>query len=237
MTAFRVVLSILSATVAFAAVAFGVHWAFTDPSSPLPREWNPLRELVVTDPVTPVTHFKLRRVLDDPDICLQVLAQGGRYQSMPPLVEGERCGIANRVDLSGVGAARLRAVETSCETALRVAMWEQHGVQPAAEAHFGQGVKELRHIGSYNCRPIRGARTRMSTHATAASIDIRGVVLADGTRIDLLSGWTGPPAQKAFFQELRDRGCQWFSTVLGPEYNALHADHFHMQNNGWGTCR
>ncbi|SFR34115.1 extensin family protein [Litoreibacter janthinus] len=218
-------------------MAFGVYWAFTDPRSPVPREWNPWRELVVSDPVTPVTHFKLRRVLADDAMCLQVLEQAGRFEAMPPLEAGTRCGIPNRVDLSGVGASRLRAVETACETALRLAMWEQHGVQPAAKEFLGQGVKELRHIGSYNCRPVRGSSSRMSTHATAASIDIGGVVLDDGTRIELLEHWDGTEAHQGFLRSLRDTGCQWFSTVLGPEYNALHADHFHLQNKGWGTCR
>ena len=230
-------LSILSAITVFTAVAFGVHWSFTDPRSPVPREWNPVRDLVVTDPVTPVTHFKLRRVVADPAQCLAVLEQAAQFQSMTPLESGERCGIANRVDLSGVGVSKLRAVETACETALRLAMWEQHGIQPAALEHLGRGVKELRHIGSYNCRPVRGSDTRMSTHGTGAAIDIGGVVLSDGSRVDLLADWNGTHAQQAFLRELRDTGCQWFSTVLGPEYNALHADHFHLQNRGWGTCR
>ncbi len=196
-----------------------------------------MKELVVTDPVTPLTHFKLRRVLNEPEACLRVLSQTGQFSAMDPLVDGERCGIANRVSLSGVGSSKLRPLETACETALRLAMWDQHGVQPAGQTHFGQAIRELRHIGSYNCRAIRGATNRMSTHATAASIDIRGVVLADGTSVDLLSDWNGSVAQQGFLRDVRDAGCQWFSTVLGPEYNALHADHFHFQNQGWGTCR
>lgn len=230
-------LSILGAIAVFAAVAFGIHWAFTDPRSPVPREWNPLRPLVVSDPVTPVTQFKLRRVLLKPALCLSTLQGAARFDIMPPLDGPPGCGIGTRVDLSGVGAASLSAVETACETALRLAMWEQHGVQPAAQAHLGQGVSSIRHIGSYNCRSIRGASTRMSTHATAASIDIRGVTLADGSVVDLRADWQGDGPRQTFLRELRDAGCRWFSTVLGPEFNALHADHFHFQNNGWGTCR
>lgn len=219
-------------------VAFGVYWAFTDSRSPVPREWNPLEELVVSDPLTPFTQFKLRRVLAEPEACLRVLSQAGSFDAMTTLVgDDSRCGIANRVKLSSVGASSVRPIETACETALRLAMWEQHGVQPAALTHLGQGVQEVRHIGSYNCRAIRGATNRMSTHATAASIDVRGVVLADGSKIDLLADWSGDGALQSFLREIRDTGCQWFSTVLGPEYNALHADHFHLQNKGWGTCK
>lgn len=218
-------------------VAFGVYWTFTDPRSPLPRAWNPLVELVVADPVTPVTHFKLRRAVRDPDLCRAVLAKIVEARVMEPLESGERCGIENRLEIARVGGAALRPVETACETALRLVMWEQHGLQPAAQEHLGQSVRAIRHIGSYNCRPIRGSTTRMSTHATAASIDIGGVTLADGTKIELLRDWDGTPARQGFLRAIRDAGCIWFSTVLGPDFNSLHADHFHFQNNGWGTCR
>ncbi len=136
-----------------------------------------MRELVVTDPVTPVTHFKLRRVMEEPEACLRMLGQVAQYTALEPLEAEDRCGIDNRVNLAGIGTSKLRSIETACETALRLTMWEQHGVQPAAQEHFGQGVKELRHIGSYNCREIRttsGSSGGMSTHATAEAIDIAG---------------------------------------------------------------
>lgn len=221
----------------FAAVAFGIYWAFTDPRSPLPRAWNPLMELSVADPVTPVTFYKLRRAVAEPALCRAIVAEASSATAMEPLDGGERCGIENRLDVSRVGQSNLRPVETACETALRLAMWERHGLQPAAREHLGQGVRDIRHIGSYNCRPIRGPTTRMSTHATAASIDIGGVVLEDGSRVELLQDWEGSGGRQAFLRQIRDSGCQWFSTVLGPDYNRLHADHFHFQNNGWGTCR
>lgn len=196
-----------------------------------------MRALVVADPVTPVTYFKLRRAVADPAMCRVALADAGSASLMAPLLERDGCHIRNRVKLSTVGDASMRPIETACETALRLAMWERHGVQPAAQKHLGQAVTGIRHIGSYNCRPIRGSSTRMSTHATAASIDIRGVVLADGHKVDLLRDWNGSVDRQAFLRDLRDSGCRWFSTVLGPDYNSLHADHFHLQNNGWGTCR
>jgi len=236
-TALRIFLSLLSAAVVFSAVAFGIYWAFTDPRSPVPDAWNPMTDLAVSDPVTPLTHFKLRRAIADPALCRAIVAEVTQAKVMEPLVAGERCGIANRLKVSQVGASRLRPVETACETTLRLAMWERHGLQPAALEHLGQGASAIRHIGSYNCRAIRGSTTRMSTHATAASIDIGGVTLDDGTRVELLQDWDGTQAQQDFLRAIRDAGCVWFSTVLGPDFNRLHADHFHFQNAGWGTCR
>jgi hypothetical protein len=131
-------------------------------------------------------------------------------------------------------------VETRCQIALRIAMWEEHSLQPAARAHLGEPLARITHMSSYSCRPIRttrGQAQRMSTHSTADAIDISGFVTQSGRRITLLEGWDGAPDEAAFLRAVRDGACDWFKTVLGPEYNRLHADHFHLQNVGWGTCR
>ena len=39
---------------------------------------------------------------------------------------------------------------------------------------------------------------------------------------------------------LRDapRGaCRFFDGVLGPDYNAVHRDHFHLETGGYTMCR
>jgi hypothetical protein len=39
---------------------------------------------------------------------------------------------------------------------------------------------------------------------------------------------------------LRDvhRGaCRFFNGVLGPDYNAAHSDHFHLETGGYDMCR
>ena len=78
----------------------------------------------------------------------------------------------------------------------------------------------------------------MSTHATADAIDITGFTLEDGRKITLLEGWDSEdPAVSGFLRDVRDSACDWFRVTLGPDYNALHADHFHLQNTGWGACR
>lgn len=218
-------------------MVFFIYSALFDPRSPLRAEWNPLAPLTVNDPVSPLTAFKLRRALADPEICLTTLAQAAEFTPLDPFEDGPHCGIANRIALKSVAGVSLRPVETSCETALRLALWAEHGVKPAARAAQLPEVAALNHIGSYNCRSIRGTSGRMSTHATAQAIDITGVTLKDGRVVLLLDGWNGKAPLPAFFTHLRDTGCDWFETVLGPEYNVAHADHFHFQAKGWGTCR
>ncbi len=224
-------------TIALFGALVYVAWVIvTDPNSPLPDEWNPTRPLDVSAPLSPWTGYKLRRAVADPELCRAVLDQASLSQPMEPLEVSETCHIRNRVLVSRVGDAALSPIETSCAIALRLAMWEKHSVQVAAQTHFGVPVQQIGHIGSFNCRPIRGS-TRPSTHSTADAIDISGFRLSDGRRILLLSGWQGAADASAFLHEVRDGSCDWFATSLGPDYNALHADHFHLQAHGWGTCR
>lgn len=207
------------------------------PDTPVPPHWNVFEPLSVAAPVTPLTGWKLDWAESDPALCLRVLQEAGRARAMPDLSVSDSCGIAPRFDLAAVGSARLDPVETTCAVALRLALWEQHGLQPAAREILGSPVAVIRHVGSYNCRRIRGSSNRWSTHATAEAIDVTGFDLADGTRVRLLRDWSGDGPKAQFLRRVRDASCQWFETTLGPDYNRLHADHFHLQSRGWGTCR
>ncbi|WP_093996811.1 extensin-like domain-containing protein [Octadecabacter ascidiaceicola] len=218
----------------------GVLLAFFHPDTPLPPQWNPTEPLAVAHPVTPLTSSKLRNALSDPEQCLVALTTAAQFSTMDSFEETENCHIRNRVAISTVGASRLDRIETSCATALRLAMWERHGVQPAAQEYLGSSATVLRQVGSYNCRPIRtsqGASSRWSTHATADAIDITGFDFADGRRIRLINDWNDGTEEAQFLRAVRDSACRWFATALGPDYNRLHADHFHLQARGWGTCR
>lgn len=227
-------------TLAVVAVIVGAVLAVFHPDTPLPDEWNPTVPLAVADPVSPLTTWKLRAVLGDPQQCLAVLDAAATAPTVSPIEESESCHVRNRVSLSTVGSARIDRIETSCATALRMAMWEQHGVQPAARDVLGTEVSVVRQIGSYNCRQIRttsGNGGRWSTHATADAIDITGFDFADGRQVRLIRDWDGNTAEAQFLRAVRDSACTWFATTLSPDFNSLHADHFHLQARGWGTCR
>jgi len=96
-----------------------------------------------------------------------------------------------------------------------------------------QGVTDIIHLGVYNCRVISGTNT-LSEHGLANAIDIKSVVLSDGSVYDLLSDW-----EKGVAFPVTDAGSflKWlahtmfemniYNIILTPEYNAAHADHFH----------
>lgn len=219
----------------------GVWWLLAHPNTPVPPYWNPLRELMVTAPVTPVTTYQLNRALADDFMCRAALDEAGvQFEPMEDLVVDENCGIAGRGRLTNLVKARIAAIETRCATTLRLAMWEHHVVQPAAEKVLSTAVSRLRQIGSYNCRRMRTAQGQdngWSSHATADAIDIVGLDLSDGRSLNLLYDWGTDGPEADFLRQIARGACDWFRVVLGPDYNRLHADHFHLQGPGWGYCR
>ncbi|UAB88832.1 extensin family protein [Ruegeria sp. SCSIO 43209] len=219
----------------------GVWWLLAHPNTPVPPHWNPLRDLTVTAPVTPVTPYQLNRALADDALCRAALAEAGaRFDPLDDLVVDQNCGIEGRGRLSGLVNARVTAVETRCATTLRLVMWEHHVVQPAAQQLLGTSVSRLRQIGSYNCRRMRTAQGQdngWSSHATADAIDIVGMDLSDGRSLNLLADWDADGPEADFLRQIWRGACDWFRVVLGPDYNRLHADHFHLQGPGWGYCR
>ncbi len=229
---------LLSAALLLGGAALCIWQLCVHPQSPLPREWNPTKRLYVDDPVNLLTSWKLDAAASDPLLCKEVLTDAKvRFDDLPDRIVSDVCYIKGQVRLRRVGKSRLVPVETTCAVALRTAMWEKHGLQPAAEIHLGARINGIAHFSSYNCRQIRtsaGNARRMSLHATAEALDVSGFALSDGRGLIMKRDWE---REKAFFTAARDSACDWFKTTLGPEYNALHADHFHLQSRGWGTCR
>ncbi len=222
------------------SILFASAIALFHPESPLPDEWHPLKPLDVAAPMTPITFWKLDRAANDPAQCFVALNAVSDAQRLDDKRLDENCGISQRLQVSRVGQSRVRSLETSCATALRLAMWEHHGVQPAANAYLGAEVERIQHFGSFSCRRMRtssGASARWSSHAQAMAVDVAGFDLADGRRLSLINDWDGEQSHQDFFRAIRDSACIWFRLTLSPDFNALHADHFHLQSTGGGTCR
>lgn len=213
--------------------------AITHPDTPLPAEWNPVVPLRVQDPYSPLTRWKAKVAQRSLTGCLAAMESSG-VTPMEPLFESDDCGIAQRVRLVRLGGAELAPVETGCPVALRLALWERHDLQQLAQETFGTGVAAIEHLSSYSCRRMRtsgGEGRRMSSHASGMAIDVSGFAFSDGRVVDLVSGWDGSPQEQAFLRGAQQSACKWFGGVLGPEFNGLHADHFHMQVPGRGFCR
>ncbi len=149
---------------------------------------------------------------------------------------GARCGYVDAVVLTRMTAAYEPAtVRLACPLAAGLAVWERQVLQPAARSILGSDVAAIRHYGTFNCRRIAGSE-RWSRHAHAQAIDIAGFGLADGRRVTLAADWDGDDEESRFLKRVRDGACRVFGTVLGPDYNSAHRDHFHLEAGGFGLC-
>jgi hypothetical protein len=125
----------------------------------------------------------------------------------------------------------------TCPLASTFAAWARYGVGRAAQQILGSELVRIETMGSYNCRTVAGSE-RLSAHAKAKAIDVSGFVLADGRRITVLGDWSrGSAAERQFLRVIHTSACKRFGTVLGPNYNAAHADHLHVELGGKSFCR
>lgn len=196
------------------------------------RKQEPLRRSTLT--VTPRPEAR------------QCLASLGRanasFTPLPDQYFGAGCSTLNTVrlaslrsDSASLGLANLGPV--TCPLAQTFAAWARFGVDRAAQQILGSPLARIETMGSYSCRTVAGT-DRMSAHATANAIDVAAFVLADGQRISLKSDWrTASPQVRAFLQTVHASACKRFGTVLGPDYNAAHNDHFHLELSGRAFCR
>jgi hypothetical protein len=205
--------------------------------------WTPL---ALDQPVGLFTGRKLTALTQDRPMCMQLLRGAGLDFKEVPANENAQCPVADAVRLApdqAMLSLKPAGTSPSCPVVAALAMWKWQVVQPAAQRIFGQSVRRIDHFGSFACRRIYGREgASWSEHATADAIDVSGFTLEDGRRIDVASDWGDADAKGLFLRDVRDGACRLFSTVLSPDYNAQHRDHFHLDlaergEMGWRGCR
>jgi hypothetical protein len=119
-----------------------------------------------------------------------------------------------------------------------LALWERHALQPTAKAMLGSGVRRIEHQGSFACRNVYGREGGpRSQHASADALDVAGFVLEDGRRVTVAAHWRASDERAAFLRSIHAQACAFFDGVLGPQYNAAHADHLHLDRGPYRLCR
>jgi hypothetical protein len=230
--------AIIGALLLCAALLGGRVWLEENP------QHNPWAPLSLDDPPGWATQRKLASLRDDPAECRAVLERSGvEFRALDPAGEGE-CRREDRTVLSDAPLSPGQPV-TTCAVAAGVELWLQQGVQPAATEILGSPLQRMEHFGTYSCRRIAGSQAgNWSEHATGNAIDIAAFVLENGRRISVSADWSGAKEddgeEAAFLRRARDAACGVFATVLSPDYNAAHADHFHLDQEvrGFGSvCR
>ena len=128
-------------------------------------------------------------------------------------------------------------VAMQCPLAAGAHIWLT-SVDYRAREILGSGLKRVHHVGTYSCRRMYNRSTGpMSQHAYANAWDVTGFELADGRVVSVLKHWYGGGPLEEFLHAARDDACNIFGIVLGPEYNAAHRDHLHVDMGVGVRCK
>ncbi len=139
-----------------------------------------------------------------------------------------RCGIDSGVRVRSVSGVSLGPHATiDCPTARALNAWVERSAVPAV-GDMGGGISSLRVVSHYQCRFRNSASSgKLSEHSFGRAIDIAGIGLKNGDEITLLTDWNRGAKGRALASMWRG-ACGIFGTVLGPNANRFHLDHFHF---------
>jgi hypothetical protein len=181
---------------------------------------------------------------NDARICLSDLkSKSVKFSALPNQNFGSGCRTIDTIKLMDFGTPTTNLGAMTCPLAANFAAWARHAVNPAARQYLGSDVVRIETMGTYSCRNVNGGRSgKLSEHAFGNAVDISAFVLDDGRRISVLTGWRGNQREQQFLRRLHQSACKRFGTVLGPDYNNAHANHFHFDmaesmKDGSAYCR
>lgn len=195
-----------------------------------------LRPALRPDTIVEQVLFK-RRKLRKGSVCGDIEIQGKTVGSVAGTLPG--CGAKDAVRVTSIAGVRLSQESLMvCETAKALKRWISSDVKTA----FGRRnpVVTLRVAAHYSCR-TRNNRpgAKISEHGRGNAIDISGFKLEDGTLVTVLEGWQTRSTRKRL-AKIWKAACGPFGTVLGPEADRHHRDHFHLdvaRHRGGAYCR
>ncbi len=173
----------------------------------------------------------------------QLRRLGVTFRDLSPINDGGACRIDWPVQVTSLpGSIEMKPAATlTCDMALAFATWTKKELTPSARWRYLSGVKTIHQGSSYSCRNIRGTGGVASEHSKGNALDVMRIELRNGRDIDVRKpGWFAF-RERSLLNNVRTGGCSYFTTVLGPGYNADHADHFHFdiknRRNGYVACR
>lgn len=160
------------------------------------------------------------------------VAQSPFIRSRSALGGPSVCGASRPFEMAAAANGRVAfrpAALLRCPMVPQVERWVRNVVEPAARHYFGASVAEIKVAASYSCRPINHRRgAKLSEHGYANALDVSSFKLTDGRKVTVKAGWYGPDAERQFLRDLHRGACRHFTTVLGPNFDANHRDHFHL---------
>jgi hypothetical protein len=224
----------LIALLGLAGLAIPIHQSWLR----IPANWAPWGHVVLDAPPSWLARTQINSLAADPAACIATLDRSRlSYRPVPlrPIKKG--CGMVNVVHPLQSQIPYSQPFDATCSL-MAALYWYEGRLQQLAQSHLGTRITRIDHLGTYACRNVNSAPSgRRSQHATANAIDIAGFRLADGRAISVLADWGEPTEAGKFLTAARDEACGLFNIVLSPQYNDLHANHFHLDLGGFHMCR
>ena len=224
----------------FVLLLIGIFWAS---DKYIPRQHLPWRSLDMRAPTGFATDLQLLRVsLSPSSTCTKLIESVSDYQTRlagPHRPKSTPCGwdIARDIDQSEAAILRPKDVTMQCPLAVGTYVWMRE-MDKAASKHLGSGIKKVQHAGSYSCRKqVGNSSGQWSEHSYANAFDVMGFELDDGRVVSVLKDWNGDTDRKRFLRAARKQACKIFRVTLSPDFNAAHADHFHVDMGPTTSCR
>ena len=202
--------------------------------------WHPL---VIDDRAGFSTDLKLAAISLGPESWCDRLIDGSTALEAMSLEahDGEGgCGWTSAYDLASSNGVTLKGKATyamQCPLAAGAHIWLT-SVDYRAREILGSAVVRIHHAGTFSCRRMYNRSTGpMSQHAYANAWDVTGFELADGRVVSIEKHWDDNGPFRSFLRAARDDACNIFRVVLGPEFNAQHHDHLHLDMGNGARCR
>ncbi len=154
-------------------------------------------------------------------------------EMLDPVAEGI-CGVRSPLSMTGMRVNGREIgfsapVTTNCQMAGALADWVGE-VDLYASAALDSPVASLITGTSLMCRNRYGATDGfVSEHGFANALDVVGFTLENGQSITVEADWLpASTPESRLLRQAHGAACGRFTTVLGPEANADHEDHFHL---------
>jgi len=165
--------------------------------------------------------------------CPALLSGQVEGKLLPPITD-KQCGAQSPLSITGVLVnGKLVPVSggviTSCGVATALPAWIG-AINGYLFARENTQVTEVLVGTSYMCRNVNnGTSGNLSFHAFADALDIIGFKLEDGRTVTVEAGWSDALSSEGrLLRFAHDAACAQFTTTLGPEANAEHSDHLHV---------
>jgi hypothetical protein len=167
-------------------------------------------------------------------------ADGFKFQARPSRStrDKEGCGIPHPVVLTRgpTGIAYDPPVMLDCSLARALGKVEAI-VQEEAETNLHSKIVRAGNAGAFACRPRNFRKgASLSAHAFGTALDLTSFQPAKGTTVVIDRDYSKDGPRGVFlhgvYTRLRAHEAD-LTYVVGPDFNALHHNHFHLDRGGW----